>query len=140
MMDLSLILISIFFNMSNPKFLHRRIKSFGFAIQGVVTFLKTQPNGWIHLLGALFAIMLGLVYKINATEWCMIVFAITFVIATEMLNTGLEFLTDLVSPSIHPLAKRAKDVAAGAVLVAAIASIVIAAIIFLPKMGCRQII
>ena len=47
------------FHMSNPKFIHRRIKSFGFAIQGVVTFCKTQPNGWIHLLGALFAIALG---------------------------------------------------------------------------------
>ena len=125
------------FHMSNPRFIHRRIKSFGFAIQGVVTFCKTQPNGWIHLLGALFAIALGLVYKINPMEWCMIVFAIAFVIATEMLNTGLEFLTDLASPSIHPLAKKAKDVAAGAVLVAAIASVVIAAIIFLPKIACN---
>ncbi|HSH66601.1 MAG TPA: diacylglycerol kinase family protein [Bacteroidia bacterium] len=122
--------------MSNPKFSHfrNRIKSVGFALQGIVTFLKTQINAWIHIGAALFACILGYLLNINKTEWCVIVLAIGLVVVAEMLNTAIEFLTDLISPSIHPLAKKAKDVAAGAVLVAAITSVVIAAFIFLPKL------
>ena len=121
--------------MSNPKFFYfrNRIKSFGYAIQGIVVFFKTQYNAWIHLLAALVACVLGFVLKISTVEWCWIVFAIALVLVAEMLNTALEFLTDLVSPSVHPLAKKVKDVAAGAVLVAAITSLVIGALIFIPK-------
>jgi len=121
--------------MSNPKFFYfrNRIKSFGYAIQGIVVFFKTQYNAWIHLLAALVACVLGFVLKISTVEWCWIVFAIALVLVAEMLNTALEFSTDLVSPSVHPLAKKVKDVAAGAVLVAAITSLVIGALIFIPK-------
>lgn len=107
-----------------------------YALQGVVIFFKTQPNAWIHLSAAVIAIVLGFKFHINKAEWLAIVFAIALVMIAEMLNTALEFLTDLASPSIHPLAKKVKDVGAGAVLVAAIASIVIAAIVFLPKLMC----
>ena len=119
----------------NPKFFHfqNRIKSFGFAIQGIIVFFKTQVNAWIHLLAAIVAGVTGYILKIDKTEWCWIVLAIAMVFVTELLNTALEFLTDLASPSIHPLAKKVKDIAAGAVLIAAIAAVVIAAIIFLPK-------
>jgi diacylglycerol kinase len=67
------------------------------------------------------------------TEWCWIIIAIALVFITEMLNTSIEFLTDLVSPNYHPLAKNTKDVAAGAVLVAAIIAIILGLMIFLPK-------
>jgi diacylglycerol kinase len=121
--------------MNNPKFFHlkHRIKSVGYACEGIVTFFKTQPNAWIQLFAAIAIVVVGFVLKINRLEWCWIVASIALVIVTEMLNTAFEFLTDLVSPSVHPLAKKVKDVAAGAVLIAALTSVIIAAIIFLPK-------
>ena len=124
--------------MSNPKFFRwkDRMKSFGYAIAGIITFFKTQPNAWIELSAAIAVIIGGVIWKINNTEWCWIVFSIAMVIISEMLNTALEFLTDLASPSIHPMAKKVKDVAAGAVLIAACTSLVIACIIFLPKILC----
>jgi diacylglycerol kinase (ATP) len=122
--------------MSNPKFFHlkHRIKSVGYACEGIVTFFKTQPNAWIQLFAAIAIIVVGFLMKISRWEWCWIIVSIALVIITEMLNTALEFLTDLVSPSFHPVAKKVKDVAAGAVLIAAMTSVIIAAIIFLPKL------
>lgn len=123
-------------SMSNPKFFHlrNRFKSFGFAIQGIITFFKTQFNAWVHLFAAIGTCITGYVLRIDKAEWCWIVLAIALVFVTEVLNTALEFLTDLASPSIHPLAKKVKDVAAGAVLMAAIAAVIIGLIIFLPKL------
>jgi diacylglycerol kinase len=110
-----------------------RLKSFGFAIEGIITFLKTQQNAWIHCLATIVVIVLGFVLKVNSIEWCMLVIAVALVMITEMLNTSIEFLTDKVSPDYHPLAKKVKDVAAGAVLFAAIVAVAIGAIVFLPK-------
>lgn len=110
-----------------------RILSFGFAFQGLITFFKTQHNAWIHLLSAIVVIVLGFIYHVTATEWCWLIVAIGFVFAAEMFNTAIEFLTDLVSPQFHPLAKKVKDVAAGAVLVVAFTAVVIGLIVFLPK-------
>lgn len=122
--------------MSNPKFFHLkpRIKSVGYACEGIGTFFKTQPNARIQLGTAIVVVVAGFVLDINRWEWCWIVAAIALVIIAEMLNTALEFLTDLVSPSVHPIAKKVKDVAAGAVLIAAITSVIIGMIIFLPKL------
>lgn len=111
-----------------------RIKSVAYALEGVVVFFKTQHNALIQAIFAIAAIILGCIWEINDTEWCFLVVAIALVFITEMLNTAIEFLTDLASPEIHPQAKKVKDVAAGAVLVAAIAAAIIGAIIFLPKM------
>ncbi|MBL0329435.1 MAG: diacylglycerol kinase family protein [Bacteroidetes bacterium] len=111
-----------------------RLLSFGFAFQGLITFFKTQHNAWIHLLSAIVVIVLGFIYHVTAVEWCWLIVAIGFVFAAEMFNTAIEFLTDLVSPQFHPLAKKVKDVAAGAVLVAAIMAVAIGLIVFLPKL------
>jgi len=110
-----------------------RLLSFGFAFQGLITFFKTQHNAWIHLLSAIVVIVLGFIYHITPVEWCWLIVAIGFVFAAEMFNTAIEFLTDLVSPQFHPLAKKVKDVAAGAVLVAALTAVAIGLIVFLPK-------
>ena len=75
----------------------------------------------------------GSILKVNNVEWCMLIIAIGFVMITEMINTSIEFLTDKVSPDYHPLAKKVKDVAAGAVLIAALSAVAIGAIVFLPK-------
>lgn len=110
-----------------------RILSFGFAIQGLITFFKTQHNAWIHLLAAIVTIVLGFILNVNSTEWCWLIIAIGFVFAAEMFNTAIEFLTDIVSPQFHPTAKKVKDVAAGAVLIAAFSAVAIGLIVFLPK-------
>lgn len=111
-----------------------RILSFGFAFQGLITFFKTQHNAWIHLLATIVVITLGFVLKVNRVEWCWLIISIGFVFAAEMFNTAIEFLTDLVSPQFHPLAKKVKDVAAGAVLIAALSAVAIGLIVFLPKL------
>lgn len=111
-----------------------RFKSIGFAIEGIATFFKTQHNAWIHALAAIIVVFVGFVLKVNNNEWCLLIFAIALVIVTEMLNTAIEFLTDLVSPNHNQQAKKVKDVAAGAVLIASIAAVVIGLIVFLPKM------
>ena len=111
-----------------------RILSFGFAIQGLVTFFKTQHNSWIHLLAAITTIVLGFVLEVNSNEWCWLITAIAMVFVAEMFNTAIEFLTDLVSPQFHPTAKKVKDVAAAAVLISAFSAVAIGLIIFLPKM------
>lgn len=87
----------------------------------------------IHFISALIVIIAALLTGLTIGEWLIIIMAITLVIGTEMINTAIETLVDLASPDIHPLAKQAKDVAAGAVLVFAIASVIIGLLIFLPK-------
>lgn len=119
--------------MNKPFSIRDRVKSFGFAIQGGITFFQTQHNTWIHLLVATIVVVFGFIMEINTNEWCWIIIVIALVMITEMLNTAIEFLCDLVSPEIHPQIKKVKDVAAGAVLIAVLAAIIIGAIIFMPK-------
>jgi diacylglycerol kinase len=119
--------------MSNRKFIQKRSASFKYAFKGVWIAFKTQHNLWIHLLLAVFALAMGFWLKITSTEWCFVVFAIGFVISAELFNTAIEWLVDLASPEWNKKAGRIKDVAAGAVLVSAIAALVIGLVIFLPK-------
>jgi len=87
----------------------------------------------IHCLVASIVIILGGFYGLSAIEWMFISFAIGGVLALELLNTAIERVVDLVTEELHPLAKQAKDIAAGAVLIYAILSVVIGSIIFFPK-------
>ena len=119
---------------NNKKFsIGCRIKSVCFAIEGIATFFKTQHNAWIHAFAAILVVFAGFFFKVNSSEWCLLTFAIAFVLIAEMLNTAIEFLTDIVSPVYNQKAKMVKDVAAGAVLIASIAAVVIGLIVFLPK-------
>ena len=111
----------------------RQLKSFQYAFQGVVFMVKTQHNSWIHCVAALAAILLSFYFRINRIEWLFIVFSIGLVFLTELINTALEALTDIVSPEKHEMAGRVKDLAAGAVLIAAITALIIGLIIFIPK-------
>lgn len=120
---------------SNKPFnMHSRLKSFAFALQGIITFFKTQHNAWIHALAGILVCSMGMYWGLTAAEWCFIAFAIGLVFISEMLNTSIEFLTDLVSPQFHPLAKKVKDVAAGAVLFASLIAIAIGCFVFIPKL------
>ena len=94
--------------------------------------VESQRNARIHAVATVLAVAAGALARISPTEWGLIVLAIVCVWAAEALNTSIEFLVDLVSPELHPLAAKAKDVAAGAVLVAAIGSLIIGALVFGP--------
>lgn len=109
---------------------HTSIKN---AIAGVKLALTTQPNFVIHITLSFFVILLGFYFAISKTEWLILVFTIFWGLATEMLNTAVEAVTDLVTKEWRQEAKIAKDVSAGMMLTVAFGSIVVAAIIFLPR-------
>lgn len=111
-----------------------RIRSFGYAFRGVGTMLVSQHNAWIHLAATIAVVIAGLCCHLSAMKWCWIVLAVVSVWVAEALNTALEFLADAVSPEAHPLVGKAKDVAAGGVLIAAIGSGVIGLLVFGPHL------
>ena len=94
--------------------------------------LKSQQNAWVHAFATIAVVIAGFVFGISTSEWCLLVLAIIAVWMAEALNTAIEFLADVASPEFHPLVKKAKDVAAGAVLISAIGAIVLGIIIFGP--------
>lgn len=111
---------------------NKLFKSFNFAFQGICTALL-QQNMKVHVVCAIAVIIAGFVTGLSPIEWSILVIVISMVISLEMINTAIEAIVDLASPTIHPLAKIAKDVAAGSVLVFAIASVIIGGLIFIPK-------
>jgi diacylglycerol kinase len=109
------------------------MSSFRYALKGIRVLVASQPNARIHLMAALVVIFLGLWFDISSQEWLILVGFISLVICLEAVNTAIEYLTDLVSPEYNPLAGKVKDIAAGAVLIAAIGAVVAGVMIFLPK-------
>jgi diacylglycerol kinase (ATP) len=110
------------------------VRSFGYAFEGVVAMLRSQPNAWVHLVAACLALGLGLALGLSAVELALIVLTIGVVLAAEAANTALEHVCDLVSPDYHPLVKRAKDISAAAVLLAAAAAVLVAALVYIPHL------
>jgi diacylglycerol kinase (ATP) len=110
------------------------VRSFGFAFAGIWSMLRRQRNAQIHTLLTILVIVFGVVLRVSREEWIALVLCITLVLALEALNTALEAVVDLASPHFHPLAKQAKDIAAGAVLIGAIGAAIIGGIVFLPKL------
>lgn len=110
------------------------IKSFDYAFSGLWYALRTQRNARVHAGVAIVAIALGIFLHISAVEFAIIFLVIGGVFIAEMLNTVLELCVDLASPGYHPLAKIAKDVAAGAVLLSAIIAVIIGLLIFGPHL------
>jgi diacylglycerol kinase len=113
---------------------NRLIRSFGYALRGIATaYSKGQVNIKIHTCIAVLTIALSILLSISALEWVCVVVCIGMVIAAEMTNSAIEALVDLVSPEWNEKAGIVKDIAAGAVLVLAIISVIVGGIIFLPK-------
>jgi len=108
------------------------IRSFGYAAQGVVSSLREQ-NFRSHLVSAVVVMVAAAWTGFTLLEWVILLLVIGGMLALEMVNTAIERVVDLASPDIHPLAKQAKDIAAGAVLVFACISAMIGALLFLPK-------
>lgn len=113
--------------------LSRFFRSFKFAAQGIASAVKREQNIRFHILAGLLVLLAAFFTGISYTEWLVVIGLIGGMIALEMVNSAIERVVDLASPDIHPLAKEAKDIAAGAVLVFAAASAIIGLLIFLPK-------
>jgi diacylglycerol kinase len=110
------------------------IAGFGYAFSGLWHAFRTQRNVRVHLFIGICAIILGIVLHISAVEFAMVFVAISGVFIAEMFNTAFELCIDLASPNYHPLAKIAKDVAAGAVLLSAFLAIIIGLFVFGPHL------
>ena len=114
-----------------------RIRSVRSALNGIAIMLRTQHNAWIHAAATVVVVCTGIALGISSAEWRWLILAIASVWTAEALNTALEFLADVASPSFHPIAGKAKDVAAGAVLISAIGAACIGVAIFGPHLKSR---
>ncbi|MBL1436396.1 MAG: diacylglycerol kinase family protein [Rhodobacteraceae bacterium] len=114
------------------KFLAARLRSFGFALEGLVYAVKTEGNARVHLVATLLVIALGFGFGVSRGEWMALLAAMGLVWTAELLNTALEILCDIVEPERSEAIKRAKDVAAAGVLASALAAAGIGALVFWP--------
>lgn len=109
-------------------------RSFGYAFAGIWTGIRKERNMKIHCTALLMVVIAGIAFRITVSEWCICIVLCALVMSLELVNTAVEAVVDLVTEEKKPLAKVAKDTAAGAVLIAAIMAAVIGCIIFLPKL------
>jgi len=114
--------------------MNKFIRGFGFAFKGLGHAVKTQLNFRVHLVLAVIAIALSWYLQLSSSEWLWVIFSIGLVLLTELINTAIELLVDLVSPGFNEKAGKVKDIAAAAVLVTAFTALAIGIIIFLPKL------
>ncbi|HQT34361.1 MAG: diacylglycerol kinase family protein [Thiobacillus sp.] len=112
-----------------------RLKSLAHALRGVDHVVRTQPNARLHLLVAVLVCAAGVYFRLGRSEWLWISVAITLVWSAEAFNTALELLADVLHPARHAGIGRAKDVAAGAVLIAALGAAVIGLLVFVPHLA-----
>ena len=112
----------------------RRLQSFAYALQGLAHLVRTQPNARVHLLAAVLVCIAGAYFGLSRAEWLWIAAAITLVWSAEAFNTALEQLADALHPKQHPAIGRAKDLAAAAVLIAAMGAAVIGMLVFVPHL------
>jgi diacylglycerol kinase (ATP) len=120
--------------MTKPFSIVERLKSVSFALAGIGVMLRTQHNAWIHLAATIVVVGAGLWFNVAREEWIWLVLAMIAVWTAEALNTAFELLCDVASPEFHPLVKQAKDVAAAAVLIAAIGATIIGLLVFVPHL------
>lgn len=114
----------------------QRVRAFGHALAGW-WHMRTQPHAWVHALATLVVVVLALWLALPPLDWAMLALAVTLVWVAEMLNTAIEAAVDVAAPGFHPLAKIAKDVAAGAVLAAAVGAVVIGGLVLGPPLWAQ---
>lgn len=118
-------------NREHPTF----IRSFGYAIEGFRTAVATERNIKVQLLVGVLAIVAGVVLKIDALSWVLVLLCIGLVLFAELVNTSIEAIVDLATQDLHPLAKRAKDIAAASVFALSITAAVVGIIVFARALG-----
>ncbi len=111
-----------------------RLRSVHYAARGVLLMIKSQHNAWLHTLATMAVLLFGLACRLVPGEWCWLILAVVVVWTAEALNTALEFLADVASPEFHPLVEKAKDVAAGAVLLSAGGAVAIGLLVLGPHL------
>lgn len=111
------------------------IRSFNYAVSGIILAMKTEKHMRIHYGIAIFVILLSLFFDFSRTEFLLLLFAVSLVIVAEMINTAIERVTDMITKDYHPLARLAKDVSAGAVLIATINSIIVGYLLFFDRLS-----
>jgi undecaprenol kinase len=104
----------------------------GFAFEGIISAIKTEPNLRFHIVAAVVILTLAAFFGFQRWEWIVLLLTISLVVVLELVNTAVEKTVDLVTDSIHPLAKLAKDISAGAVLISVIFAIVVGILLFYP--------
>nr|WP_285517009.1 diacylglycerol kinase family protein [Thermolongibacillus altinsuensis] len=109
-------------------------KSFSHAWSGVKAAIQAERNMRIHVLMAATVVIAAIIFKISKIEWLILLITIGIVLSLEMINTAIERVVDLATDEYHPLAKAAKDIAAGAVFLFAFISIIIGVVIFIPHL------
>lgn len=114
--------------------LSERLTSIRCALSGIATLVRSQPNARLHVGTTAVVILVGFWCGLSAGEWCLIVLAVLAVWTAEALNTAIEFLADAATPEFHPLVRQSKDVAAGAVLLAALGAAAVGLIILGPHL------
>jgi diacylglycerol kinase (ATP) len=119
---------------TNGSWLARRVRSFGYAWKGIVWLIQSQPNAQIHLVATVCAVAVAFWLRITAGEWCAVLIVTGMVWSAEALNSALELLADHLAPDEHPHVGKAKDIAAGGVLAAAIVAATVGVIVFGPKL------
>lgn len=118
-------------------FFRGRLNSFKPAFAGIAHVWRTQPNAWLHAFISIVVIALGLWLQLDAGAWATIVVMMAAVWVAEFTNTAIEAVVDLASPKRHPLAKIAKDVSAGAVVIAAAAAVIVGLLVLGPPLWAR---
>lgn len=113
--------------------LKKLLWSFRYAFAGLILVIKSEQNMRIHCLGTVVAVCLGLFFRISSLEWIAVILSIGLVISAEIFNTAIEILADRVTMLDDELIRRAKDAGAAGVMVMAFATLVVGAIVFLPK-------
>ncbi len=111
----------------------KRLQSFKYALKGIIFLFQNEHNAWIHVISAISIIMLGWYLEISGSEWIAIILSIGVVLTAEAFNTSIEYIADFIQPNQNKKIERIKDLAAGGVLMAAISSLLVGLIIFLPK-------
>ncbi|PKP19122.1 MAG: diacylglycerol kinase [Bacteroidetes bacterium HGW-Bacteroidetes-21] len=111
----------------------KRLQSFKYAFNGLKILIKEEHNARIHLLATIIVLVAGVIFKLSVYEWVIIVLAIGFVIAIEIINTTIENIADIVSPQKHDAIKKIKDISAAGVLISAITALILGLLIFIPK-------
>ena len=113
-----------------------RLQSFRYAASGIAFMLRTQHNAWIHLTITIAVCLAGWWFKLSAADWRWLIVAVVLVWVAETMNTAFEHVCDVVAPEFHVSVEKAKDVAAGAVMICAAGAVVLGVLTFWPYLSC----
>ncbi|HEU4583979.1 MAG TPA: diacylglycerol kinase family protein [Polyangiaceae bacterium] len=111
-----------------------RLRSFVYAGRGLWIVLSSQHNSWIHATATLLVVAAGVALGVSRLEWLALLLAMALVWSAEAFNTAIELVSDAAQPEFHPLIQKAKDVAAGAVLISALGALAVGALVFVPHL------